>query len=72
LLVKGAGDAGVLAGGISQALITTAAGLSVAIPALMCHRFLQRRIDDLVMTLEQEAIKLVDIVQGERGDDPRL
>jgi biopolymer transport protein ExbB len=72
LMIEGAGNASVLAGGISQALITTAAGLSVAIPSLMCHRFLQRRIDDLVMTMEQEAVKLVDIVQGELGDDPRL
>jgi biopolymer transport protein ExbB len=72
LMIEGAGNASVLAGGISQALITTAAGLSVAIPSLMCHRFFQRRIDDLVMTMEQEAVKLVDIVQGELGDDPRL
>lgn len=72
LMLEGAGNANVLAGGISQALITTAAGLSVAIPALMFHRFFLRRIDELVITMEQEAGKLVDIVQGDRDEEPRL
>ncbi len=72
LMLEGAGNANVLAGGISQALITTAAGLSVAIPALMFHRFFLRRIDELVITMEQEAGKLVDILQGDREEEPRL
>ena len=59
----------VLAGGISKALVTTAAGLIVAIPALFFHRMLQRRIDELVVGMEQEAIKLVEVVQGERELD---
>lgn len=72
LMLEGAGNANVLAGGISQALITTAAGLSVAIPALMFHRFFLRRVAELVVTMEQEASKLVDIMQGDREDEPRL
>ena len=72
LMLEGAGNANVLAGGISQALITTAAGLSVAIPALMFHRFFLRRVDELVVTMEQEAGKLVDILQGDREEEPRL
>ncbi|MEJ2087293.1 MAG: MotA/TolQ/ExbB proton channel family protein [Gammaproteobacteria bacterium] len=72
LMLEGAGNANVLAGGISQALITTAAGLSVAIPALIFHRFFLRRIDELVVTMEQEAGKLVDILQGDRDEEPRL
>ncbi|TNF89336.1 MAG: MotA/TolQ/ExbB proton channel family protein [Gammaproteobacteria bacterium] len=72
LMLEGAGNANVLAGGISQALITTAAGLSVAIPALMFHRFFLRRIDELVVTMEQEAGKLVEILQGDLADEPRL
>ena len=72
LMLEGAGNANVLAGGISQALITTAAGLSVAIPALMFHRFFLRRIDELVVTMEQEASKLVEIFQGDRAEEPRL
>lgn len=59
-------NAAVLAGGISKALITTAAGLMVGIPAVFFHRFLQRRIDELVVGMEQEAIKLVEVVQGDR------
>ena len=62
-------NASVLAGGIATALITTAAGLIVAIPALFFHRFLQRRIDELVVGMEQEAIKLVEVVQGNRDVD---
>ncbi len=71
LMLEGAGNANVLAGGISQALITTAAGLSVAIPALIFHRFFQRRVDELVVNMEQEASKLVDIMHGGQ-EDPRL
>ena len=62
-------NAAVLAGGISKALITTAAGLMVGIPAVFFHRFLQRRIDELVVGMEQEAIKLVEVLQGDRDVD---
>ena len=57
---------GALAGGISQALITTAAGLCVAIPAYMFHRMFMRRVDTLVLNLEQESIKLVDALHSDR------
>lgn len=66
IMLHGSGNASVLAGGISEALITTAAGLSVAIPALVAHRYFQRRIDTLVVGLEQESLKLVEVVHGER------
>ncbi|UFH50216.1 MotA/TolQ/ExbB proton channel family protein [Pseudomonas sp. KNUC1026] len=62
-------NASVLAGGISKALITTASGLMVGIPAVFFHRFLLRRVDELVVSMEQEAIKLVEVVQGERDVD---
>ncbi|WP_336366751.1 MotA/TolQ/ExbB proton channel family protein [Marinobacter sp. C2H3] len=65
----GVGKAGNLAGGISQALITTAAGLSIAIPALICHRYFIRRVDELVVNMEQEAVKLVEVVHGDREID---
>ena len=71
MLLEGSGNANVLAGGISQALITTAAGLSVAIPALIFHRFFLRRVDELVVHMEQEASKLVNIMHGDQ-EDPRL
>ncbi|WP_193164142.1 MotA/TolQ/ExbB proton channel family protein [Microbulbifer hainanensis] len=66
IMLEGTGNAGVLAGGISQALITTAAGLTVAIPALMAHRYFQRRVDSIVVTMEQEAVKLVDALHSDR------
>ncbi|GGY54132.1 translocation protein TolQ [Bacterioplanes sanyensis] len=66
IMVAGTGQANVLAGGISEALITTAAGLVVAIPALICHRILQRRVDELVVFMEQESLKLVDVLHGDR------
>lgn len=66
---SGMANAPVLAGGISTALITTAAGLFVAIPALFFHRYLQRRVDELVVGMEQEAIRLVEVVQGDRDVD---
>ncbi len=66
IMVNGAGNAELLAGGISKALITTAAGLTVAIPALVFHRFLMRRVDELVVVMEQDATKLVEALHGAR------
>ena len=62
----GVGDPATLAGGISEALITTAAGLTVAIPSVIFHRYLKRKIDELVLGMEQEAMKLVEVLHGER------
>ncbi len=60
----GVGSPGELAGGISQALITTAAGISVAIPSLIFYRYFRGKIDDLVIEMEQEALKLIDVVHS--------
>ncbi|WP_372862037.1 MotA/TolQ/ExbB proton channel family protein [Spongiibacter sp.] len=65
IMVQGTGNAGVLAGGISEALITTASGLCVAIPALVMHRYFLRRIDAIVVTMEQDTIKLINAVHGD-------
>ena len=62
----GVGDPTALAGGISKALITTAAGLSVGIPALMFHRYFIGKVNELVIHMEQEAMRLVEIIHGER------
>ena len=67
--LAGVGNAANLAGGISEAMITTAAGLSVAIPALIFHRYFIRRVDELVVSMEQEAIKLIEVVHGDREID---
>lgn len=69
IMIQGTGNANLLAGGISEALVTTAAGLSVAIPALVMHRYLLRRVDYLVVEMEQEAVKLVEVVHGDREVD---
>ena len=65
LVQDGASEVGVLAGGISEALVTTAAGLTVAIPALMFHRYLLRKVDDLTVAMEHQAARLVDLLQPE-------
>lgn len=69
LKVAGAGDPAELAGGIGQALITTAAGLLVAIPSLYFYRYLRGHVEGLVVTMEQEALKLVEVLHGERERD---
>ena len=66
IVLQGTGSATALAGGISKALVTTAAGLMVAIPALFFHRYFERLIEELTITMEQEAIRLVDVIAGER------
>lgn len=69
IVVEGSGNSAILAGGISEALITTASGLTVAIPALFFHRFFVRRIEEISVEMEQEVIKLVDALHGERDVD---
>lgn len=69
IMLQGTGDAQVLAGGISQALITTVTGLVVAIPTLIMHRYFQRRVDGIVLQLEQQTQKLVDALHSERQVD---
>lgn len=59
ITTAGIGNPTALAGGIAEALITTAAGLTVAIPALIGYRFLRSKVERLVVQMEKEAIKLV-------------
>jgi biopolymer transport protein ExbB len=63
----GVGSPRDLAGGISQALVTTAAGIGVAIPTLIFHRYFRGRVDELVIEMEMEAVKLVEVIHGERS-----
>lgn len=69
IMVQGTGDPSALAGGISEALITTAAGLTVAIPAYAFHRYFVRKVDSLILALEQESAKLVDALHSDRKVD---
>ncbi len=59
----GVGDPRALSGGIAEALITTAAGLIVAIPALFAYRYLRGKVDAIVVEMEKDAIKLADAVE---------
>jgi len=60
----GVGDPQVLAGGIYEALITTAAGLSVGIPSLMFHRYFRGRISELAHEIERHALRLLEILRA--------
>ncbi len=72
ITTHGVGNPAVLAGGISEALLTTAAGLSIAIPSLIGYRYLRGRVDSLVVQMEKEAMKLVDTIhRGESAQVPR-
>ena len=66
IMVSGVGDANVLAGGISQALITTAAGLTIAIPSYFFYRFFRGMVAEYVISMEEKAISLIDCI--ERGN----
>ena len=68
IMISGVGDANVLAGGISQALITTAAGLTVAIPSYFFYRFFRGMVAEYVISMEEKAISLIDCI--ERGNAP--
>ena len=62
----GVGDPQVIAGGISEALITTAAGLSVGIPSLMFHRYFLGKVNELTVAMEQDALRFMEVLQSGR------
>ena len=64
---QGVGDPSVLAGGISQALMTTAFGMTIAIPAIAMHRYFNAKVDRLVVDMEQDALRVVEIIRGDRA-----
>ena len=61
---EGVGSPATLGGGISQALITTAAGLTVAVPMILLHRYLLSRSDRLVLDLEEATMHVIDYLEG--------
>lgn len=70
IMVHGVGDANQLAGGISEALITTAAGLTVAIPSFFFYRYFKGRVEAYVVSMEEQAINLIEAI--ERGNVAQL
>lgn len=70
ILTVGVGDANRLAGGIGQALISTAAGLCVAIPAVIFHRYLRGRVTEYIVDMEKQAIALLDALDEAPSPTP--
>jgi biopolymer transport protein ExbB len=70
ITTEGVGNPETLAGGISEALITTATGLVVAIPSLIFYRFFRGKISRLVVDMEEQALKLIELLHGDREFDP--
>ncbi|MCJ8342042.1 MAG: MotA/TolQ/ExbB proton channel family protein [Cetobacterium sp.] len=64
MALQGAGNPNVVAGGISQALITTAAGLIVAIPAMITYNLLNKRLDKVSDEIDKITTTIVNIVRG--------
>jgi biopolymer transport protein ExbB len=62
--VQGVGNPAPLAGGIAEALITTASGLCVAIPTLVCYRILKDRTETLVFEMEEHSMEIIEILEG--------
>jgi biopolymer transport protein ExbB len=62
IATQGMGTPASLGGGISEALITTAAGLSVAIPTILLHKYLTARLDRLIIGMEESSMRLVDLL----------
>jgi biopolymer transport protein ExbB len=60
ITAEGVGNPTVLAGGISEALVATAAGLTVAIPSLIAYRYLRGRVDGLVVKIEKESVRFIE------------
>lgn len=69
ITTAGIGNPAALAGGIAEALITTAAGLTVAIPALLAYKYLRGRVQTLVVQMEKEATKLVQAIEAQARED---
>jgi biopolymer transport protein ExbB len=70
ITISGIGDPAALAGGIAEALVTTAGGLIVAIPALVSYRYLRGRVDALVIDMEKESLRLVQAIDRTTGTRP--
>lgn len=60
---SGTGDPKALAGGIAQALITTAAGLIVAVPSVFSYNFLNKKIDNVLNSIEKSSVELINVIR---------
>jgi biopolymer transport protein ExbB len=67
--LEGSGNPANLAGGIAEALITTAAGLFVAIPTLACHRYLKDKAESLIAEMEENSVRVMELMEKFSGSD---
>jgi len=68
--VQGVGNPAPLAGGIAEALITTASGLCIAIPTLVCYRILKDKAESLIFEMEESSIKIIEIMESFNTQNP--
>lgn len=62
IAAQGVGNPEMLAGGISEALITTAAGLSVAIPAIVLYNYFEKKVDYIINEMEKASVEFLNIL----------
>ena len=65
ITLYGTGDPRMMSGGISEAMVTTMLGLSVAIPIMLAHTFLNRQVDHIIGDMEEKAVAMTNIIQRE-------
>ncbi|RKZ19421.1 biopolymer transporter ExbB [bacterium] len=68
ITVHGTGDPKLMSGGISEALVTTELGLAVAIPIMLLHTIISRRVDHIIGDMEKQAVHLTNLLLDENGD----
>jgi biopolymer transport protein ExbB len=68
ITLYGTGDPRMMSGGISEALVTTMLGLSVAIPLMLIHTLLNRAVDTRIGEMEEKAVALINIVHRHRDE----
>ncbi|WP_028580508.1 MotA/TolQ/ExbB proton channel family protein [Desulfogranum japonicum] len=72
ITLHGTGDPRLMSGGISEALVTTMLGLGVAIPLMLLHNVLQRRVDERIGEMEEKAVSLVNLIHSSNGKSMSL
>ena len=69
IALQGAGDPNVVANGISEALLTTAAGLFIAIPAIIAYQTFSRKADKIMLEIEKTSTALINIKKARKKEE---
>lgn len=69
ITTQGTANTQALSGGIAEALITTVAGLTIAIPTLILYRYFRGKVDDLVVRMEADAMKMIGAIDATSSPD---